>query len=74
MPMGWSAARSTSRIQRTRSAWLSCVPWLKLRRNRSAPASNRARTAAGVSLAGPSVVTILVRLSRRMVPRPRRCL
>ena len=50
---------STRRIAANRARWSSCVPWLKLRRKTSTPASNRARIRASLELAGPRVATIL---------------
>src|SRR4051812_12241083 len=40
----------------------SCVPWEKLRRKTSAPASMSCRSTSGVRDAGPMVTTIFVRL------------
>ena len=39
--------------------WASWVPWLKLRRKTSVPASNNAWIISGYAVAGPSVDTIL---------------
>src|SRR3546814_19884638 len=47
---------------RRRSAWSSCVPWLKFRRNTSAPASTSARMRSRVELAGPNVARMRARL------------
>ena len=44
------------------SSWL---PWLKLSRKTSTPASNSARIRSGLALAGPSVATILALRRRR---------
>ena len=52
-----------------RSAWSSWVPWLKLRRNTSAPAWKSRASTSGVEVAGPSVATILVRRRRRSLMR-----
>src|SRR4051794_40347979 len=41
------------------------MPWLKLRRNTSAPARNSRSTISGADEAGPSVATTLVRRRRR---------
>src|SRR4029079_7210621 len=52
----------------------SWVPWLKLSRNTSTPASNSARSRSGLLLAGPRVATILalrVRRITRFCPRAR---
>ena len=57
-PIGRPTSRSTWRICSSRSRCCSCVPWLKLRRNTSAPATNSARIIASLELAGPSVATI----------------
>jgi hypothetical protein len=42
-------------VARLSSSW---VPWLKLKRNTSAAASNKARIISELELAGPSVATI----------------
>ena len=57
---------SRARICSTRWRWSSCTPWLKLRRNTSAPASNRARSRSVLADDGPRVATILVKRWRRI--------
>ena len=65
-PIGRPACRSTSRMVPGRAWWSAWEPWLKSRRNTSAPASNRDRTASSDELAGPRVATILALRLRRM--------
>ena len=54
---------AASRTRRYVSACVSCVPCEKLRRNRSTPAATRSRMPASLAVAGPTVATILVRLT-----------
>ena len=65
-PIGWSSSRSRLRITSRRARWSSCVPWLKFRRNTSAPASTRARMVLASEEEGPRVATILALRIRRM--------
>ena len=69
MPMGRPTASSRARIMPIRAAWSSWEPWLKLRRNTSAPPWNSRISTSGVELAGPSVAMILVRRRRRIFVR-----
>jgi hypothetical protein len=66
VPIGRPRSASTSRTIRKRSACSGCVPWLKLKRKTSAPASASARMRSLDELAGPSVATILTLRLRRM--------
>ncbi|CAM5196530.1 hypothetical protein CDEN61S_01842 [Castellaniella denitrificans] len=72
MPMGWPSSCSTWRMRRWRSAWSSCEPWLKFRRNTLAPARARARICSRVELAGPRVARMRARRSAFMIGLPRR--
>src|SRR5712671_3653976 len=65
MPIGRPVSASTWRISANRARCSSCVPWLKLRRKTSTPASNSARRRSPPALAGPIVATILALRSRR---------
>src|SRR6266849_4366499 len=72
MPIGRPVSASTWRISAKLARCRSCVPWLKLRRNTSTPASNRARMRSPPALAGPKVATIFALRRRRMTRfRPR---
>ncbi|CAJ9101456.1 Uncharacterised protein [Burkholderia pseudomallei] len=55
---------SIARTAAWRNAWSACVPWLKFRRNTSAPARASASIAVSVELDGPSVATIFVERRR----------
>ena len=59
MPIGRPTSRSRARMAACTLAWSACVPWLKLRRKVSTPARNRAFSISGLSVAGPTVATIL---------------
>src|SRR6516162_4517436 len=65
MPIGRPVAPSIRLIAANRARWSLCVPWLKLSRKTSTPASNNARICSGVELEGPSVATILTLRCRR---------
>src|ERR1700722_12894238 len=66
MPIGRPVSASTRRIAVNSLRWSSWVPWLKLQRKTSTPASNSARKRSGLELAGPSVATILALRCRRI--------
>ena len=70
VPIGRPRSCSTSRTTAKRVAWSSWLPWLKLKRNTSAPASASSRMRSLVELAGPSVATILAQRFRRMPVTP----
>src|SRR5438067_8999821 len=74
MPIGRPTSLSTWRISSKRARCSSWLPWLKLSRNTSTPASNNARNRSPPELAGPIVATILALRNRRsglLRPRPR---
>ena len=66
MPIGRPTSVSTWRTSACRRAMSSCVPWLMLSRNTSAPATNRLRIISKESDDGPSVATILTLRCRRI--------
>ena len=57
--IGRPVPASISRTISRRSRWSSWLPWLKLKRKTSVPASNKAWMTSRLELAGPSVATIL---------------
>ena len=59
IPTGRPSARR--RISSTVAPCSACVPWEKLRRKTSAPASMSARSMGSLRLAGPTVATTRVR-------------
>ncbi len=61
IPTSRPTSSLTARIRRTFSACSSGVPWAKLSRKTSTPASKSSRSTSGELLAGPTVATILVR-------------
>ena len=63
--MGRPVSCSSVRRIFSRVPWSCWVPWLKLSRKTSTPASNKARIWSGVEVPGPSVATILVERERR---------
>jgi len=60
---GWPHSASPSRMARIAAACSSWVPWEKLSRATSMPASISLRSMSGSRLAGPIVHTIRVRLT-----------
>jgi hypothetical protein len=63
MPTTRPALAAAARVPSIRRAWSSKLPCEKFTRTRSTPAAMRSASAAGGSVAGPSVATILVRLA-----------
>src|SRR5215510_6925197 len=63
MVTGWPHSLSPSRMARITAACCSWVPWEKLRRATSMPASTSLRRVAASRLDGPMVATIRVRLT-----------
>ncbi len=64
--MGRLAADAASRTSVAIARWPSWSPWEKLSRAQFMPADTSAAILCFVSLAGPSVQTILVRLTSRL--------
>src|ERR1051326_3192516 len=66
MPIGRPVSASTCLISSKSCRFWSWLPWLKLSRNTSTPASNSVCSRSGLELAGPRVATILALRSRRI--------
>src|SRR5689334_9252757 len=73
MPTARPEAAAASRTRRYTFSWSSWLPWLKLSRATSMPASTRPRIRSGEEVAGPSVQTIFARrvTRTRLVPSVR---